>query len=243
MAEEEEILTMAHYRMNEYGQPVGQSMPDWKPRDMPSVKEFQGQYCRLEYLDIAKHGDDLFREYEKTGESNWTYLPYGPFRDRKDFDDYLSGQVGRQDPFHYAIIDQISGRALGSFALLRIDRMNGGLELGHVVFYKTMKQTRIATEAQFLLLSYVFGNLKYRRCEWRCDAHNAPSRAAALRLGFQFEALFRNAAVFRNRQRDTAWFSIICEDWPEIKNAFISWLVPDNFDEEAQQIRKLSEFR
>ena len=231
---------MAQFRINEYGQPVGLDMPDWIAREKPSVRELQGQYCRLEYLDLEKHKEDLFEAYECTDESNWTYLPYGPFKDKEAFERYLSRMVNQDDPFQYAIIDQNTGKALGSFALLRIDEKSGVLELGHVVYYEALKRTRIATEAQFLLLSYVFDDLNYRRCEWRCDTHNAPSRAAATRLGFQLEGIFRNAAVFRGRQRDTAWFSIICEDWPDIRNAFIRWLDQGNFDAEGNQIKKLA---
>ena len=83
--------------------------------------------------------------------------------------------------------------------------------------------------------------LGYRRYEWKCDALNAPSRAAAVRLGFAFEGIFRQAAVVNGRNRDTAWYAVIDREWPALEQAFLAWLDPDTFDGAGRQRRSLSD--
>jgi RimJ/RimL family protein N-acetyltransferase len=92
----------------------------------------------------------------------------------------------------------------------------------------------------YLMMARVFDELGYRRYEWKCDALNAPSRAAAERLGFTYEGLFRQATLYKGRNRDTAWYSIIDTEWPRIKAGFEGWLDPANFDEAGQQKRSLA---
>lgn len=234
---------MAQYRMNEYDQPVGLDLPDWTKRSRPCADRLEGQYCRLEHLDFKKHKDDLFEAYRNTEASSWTYLPHGPFQDEEVFSLYLSAIAASNDPFHYAIIDYANGKAMGSLSLMRIDTYSGVVEVGHIIYSDALKKSRVATETQYLLMRYVFDDLGYRRYEWKCDALNAPSRAAASRLGFQYEGIFRNAVIYKNRTRDTAWYAMIEEDWPALKEAFCSWLNEDNFDEEGRQISKLEHFR
>ena len=96
-----------------------------------------------------------------------------------------------------------------------------------------------ATEAMFLMLKRAF-ELGYRRYEWKCDALNAPSRAAALRLGLSFEGVFRQAWVIKGRNRDTAWYATIDREWPALEQAFARWLDPANFDAEGRQRIALS---
>lgn len=227
---------------NDYGQPVGQSLSGWTARDFPTATVLNGQYCRLEKIDFCQHVEDLFNAYQSADNGqDWTYLSVGPFDNRQDFDRYIQQLVVSEDPRHYAVIDNLSGKALGTLALMRIDRNNGVVEVGFVVYSPLLKQTRIATEAQYLLMAYAFDKLGYRRYEWKCDALNAPSRAAALRLGFRYEGLFRNAVVYKGRSRDTAWFSIVEAEWPDLKRAYTRWLSTENFDEKGQQRIKLAE--
>lgn len=141
----------------------------------------------------------------------------------------------------HAIIDLASGQAVGVASYMRIDPAHGAIEVGNINFSPRLQRTRVATEAMFLMMQRVFDELGYRRYEWKCDSLNAPSRAAALRYGFQFEGIFRRAIVYKKRSRDTAWFSIIDTDWPALKLAFQAWLDPANFDNAGQQRRSLGD--
>ena len=126
---------------------------------------------------------------------------------------------------------------------MRMDPTNGVIEVGFVTFSPLLKRTPISTEAQYLLMAHVFDELGYRRYEWKCDSLNAPSRAAAERLGFKFEGIFRQATVYKGRNRDTAWFSILDTEWPAQKQAFQAWLAAENFDEQGQQRKSLGDLR
>lgn len=230
-------------RVNEYQQPVGPALPDWTPRPRPPMANAQGRYCRLEPLSAERHAADLFHAFNQAPDgSDWTYMTAGPFADEaayRKFAEQAQAQPG-SDPFHNAVIDLASGRAVGSLSLMRIEPAHGVIEVGHVAFSRLLKRTRIATEAQFLLMRRAFDELGYRRYEWKCDSLNAPSRSAAARLGFQFEGIFRQAIVYRGRSRDTAWFSIIDSEWPALRAAYESWLSPDNFDAEGNQRQGLA---
>lgn len=227
--------------INAYNQPVGHPLPDWTPRQLPVSSPLSGQYCVLEQVIPARHGDALYAAYERTGDDrDWTYLSVGPFNERAAFDQYLDKLHTSTDPLHFAVIDRASGKAVGTIALMRIDVSNGVIEIGFVVYSAALKQSRIATEAQFLLMQYAFDSLGYRRYEWKCDSLNAPSRAAAMRLGFTFEGIFRNAIVYKGRTRDTAWFSITDTDWKKLKPAYTAWLSPGNFDAAGVQQTRLS---
>ncbi len=146
------------------------------------------------------------------------------------------------DPLFHTIVDLATGKAVGVATFMRIDRAHGVIEVGNINYSPLLQRTPAATEAMFLMMRRVFDELGYRRYEWKCDSLNAPSRAAALRLGFQFEGIFRQAVVYKGRNRDTAWFSMIDSEWPALKRAYEQWLAPENFDAEGRQPRKLAEF-
>jgi RimJ/RimL family protein N-acetyltransferase len=145
------------------------------------------------------------------------------------------------DPLFHSIVDAKTGKAVGVATFMRIDRANGVIEVGNINYSPLLQRTPAATEAMFLMMARVFDELKYRRYEWKCDSLNAPSRAAALRLGFQYEGLFRQAVIYKGRNRDTTWFSIVDGEWPRLKRAYEQWLAPENFDGEGRQKRGLSE--
>ena len=165
----------------------------------------------------------------------WDYLSEGPFPDRASYRDHLSKRAASDDPLFFAIVDRASGEARGRAALMRIDAENRVIEVGHILYGRDLRRTRGATEAMYLLARYVFDDLGYRRYEWKCNALNAASRAAALRLGFTFEGSFRQHMIVKGRNRDTAWFSMIDAEWPDRKARFERWLDPANFDEHARQ--------
>ena len=146
-----------------------------------------------------------------------------------------------EDPLFHAIVDQATGKPVGAAAYMRIDRANGVIEVGNINYSPLLQRKPAATEAMFLMMARVFDELGYRRYEWKCDSHNAPSRAAAARLGFQYEGLFRQAVVYKGRNRDTCWFSIIDSEWPALKRAYGEWLAAENFDAGGRQRRGLAE--
>lgn len=229
-------------RLNTFNQPIGPHVPGWTPRQRPPRQVLQGRTCRLEPLNVEAHGDSLYAAYcAQTDGSDWTYLFVGPFPDAASYRTYLEGAAASADPQHWAVVDQASGSAVGTLSLMRIDPVHGAIEVGNVTFSPLMKRTPVSTEAQFLLMHFVFETLGYRRYEWKCDALNAPSRQAALRLGFSFEGIFRQAVIYKGRSRDTAWFSIIDSEWPARRAAFERWLAPENFDASGQQRSRLAQ--
>ncbi|WP_225548515.1 GNAT family N-acetyltransferase [Chromobacterium violaceum] len=195
----------------------------------------------MEPLDRARHGEQLFDELHKIpGGANWTYLSHGPFPCLEDWLQWVSANSQRDDPQFYAIVDQADGAAIGLCSYLRIAPEDGSIEVGFLNFSPRLQRSRQATEAMYLMMRRAF-ELGYRRYEWKCDAQNAPSVKAALRLGFTFEGLFRQARVNKGRNRDTAWFSILDGEWPARRAALEAWLDEDNFDAGGRQRSRLSQ--
>lgn len=233
-------MTATH---NEQGQPLGRELPDWHARPLPQGKVLEGRYCRLEPVDAGRHGDSLAQAYAAAGPGAWTYLPADPPSAPEEVKAWLQRLAASATERYYAIVDPASGQVLGSVALMRMDPANGVIEVGSVAYAPALRRTRAATEAQYLLMRHIFDDLAYRRYEWKCNSLNQPSRAAALRLGFTFEGIFRQAAVQRGRSRDTAWFSVLDSEWPSLAQAFQAWLDPANFDADGRQIQSLETLR
>jgi RimJ/RimL family protein N-acetyltransferase len=229
-------------RMNGLGQPIGEALPGWTARPRPRRVAMAGRTCRLEPLDPGRHEGALFEAFAADAEGrNWTYLLADPPTTRADFTAFLATSAASEDPLAFAIIAQAGDAALGLASYMRIDPANGVIEVGGIHYAEAMKRSAMATEAMVLMMRRAFDELGYRRYEWKCDALNAPSRRAALRLGFTYEGLFRQAVVTKGRSRDTAWYSIIDKDWPALKRAYERWLEPGNFDGEGRQRRGLGE--
>lgn len=225
--------------VNEYGQMIGEPVDD-TPGVLPSLVRIEGQYTTLEALSVEKHAKDLLAVYgPDSPREMWTYLFQEPVENLEELIVALKQMIERKDRFYYAIIDKVTGKALGTFSLMRIDQNNRVVEVGAVTFSPALKQTRMGTEAYYLLARYVFEELNYRRYEWKCDALNLPSRKAAERLGFFYEGTFRQAVIYKGRTRDTDWLSIIDKDWPKVKSRFEAWLRPENFDKNGRQIKSL----
>jgi RimJ/RimL family protein N-acetyltransferase len=200
----------------------------------------RGRLCRLEPLEPARHAADLYSALaqDATG-ALWTYLPYGPFASHQAYREWLDAGAGGEDPLFYAILDAGSGKAVGLAAYLRITPSAGSIEVGHLQFSPALQRTALATEAMYLMMKHAF-ELGYRRYEWKCDSLNAKSRAAAERLGFTFEGIWRQAVVVKGRNRDTAWYSTLDGEWPALRLAFERWLDPGNFDGAGRQREPLS---
>lgn len=231
-------------RFNEMGQPIGFPLPHWTRRPRPPRSAMEGRFCTVEPVDPARHAAELHAAYllDKDGR-NWTYLPHGPFPRFEDYRARLEHDCLDDDRLVHAIIERRSERAVGVASLMRIDPAAGVIEVGGINYAPPLQRTPAATEAMYLLMRRVFDELGYRRYEWKCDSLNAPSRAAALRLGFHFEGIFRQHVVYKGRSRDTAWFSVIDSGWPALRRAFERWLVPANFDGEGRQRTRLSVLR
>ena len=221
-------------------QPVGPAVPGWTARGHPPMTPMTGRYVRVERLD-ARHAAELFEaNAEDRDASHWTYLFDEKPQTAAAYEAWIAKSATTLDPMFHAIVDLATGKAAGVAAYMRIDRNHGVIEVGHINFAPRLQRTRQATEAIFLMMKRAFDELGYRRFEWKCDALNAPSRAAALRFGFTFEGIFRQAIVYKGRNRDTAWYSITDSEWPAIKSAFEAWLDPANFDAAGRQLRPLA---
>lgn len=228
-------------RTIETGQRVGTSLPDWKTPVSPERVPCQGQYARLQPLDAKRDAESLWEELGSgPNDSRWTYLPYGPFREPDSFFRWLQTQQDLADPVFFSIHSVHQTRALGLASYMRIQPEHGSIEIGHIHFGSKLQRSTAATEALYLMMEQGF-RLGYRRCEWKCDQFNGPSRQAAERLGFVFEGVFRHATVYKGRSRDTAWYSIVDSEWPRLRSAIRRWLAPENFDSEGRQRMTLKE--
>lgn len=200
-----------------------------------------GRYCRVEPIDPERHASELYEANALDPDSrNFTYLLSGPFETFDAYRLWMKTSCLGDDPLFHAIIDSATGKATGVASFMRIDAANGVIEVGNINYSPRLKRTRAATEAMYLMMKRAF-ELGYRRYEWKCDALNAPSRAAAQRLGFSYEGTFRQAVVYKGRSRDTAWYAAIHSEWPELDRAFLRWLDPGNFDTAGGQRVRLSE--
>lgn len=220
--------------------PLGEPVPGWGGARRPSRDPMTGRTCRVEPLDPERHAAQLHAANLLDGtHRNWTYLPYGPFLTLGEYTEWLTGVAAAADPMFHAIVDGRTNQAVGLASYLRIDPAAGSIEVGHLNFSPKLQRTVAATEAMYLMMQRAFA-LGYRRYEWKCHSLNAASRAAAQRLGFSYEGIFRQARVDKGRNRDTAWYAMIDSEWPALDRAFHQWLDPGNFDSGGQQRTSLS---
>jgi RimJ/RimL family protein N-acetyltransferase len=223
-------------------QPIG-PLVDSHPAKRPERVTLKGRWITLLPLDAAAHVKALYKgsHGEVEREAVWTYLFDGPYKSLDEFRANIETKARSTDPLFFAVIDNASGRAVGYQTFLRIEPAHRVIEVGNILYTPAMQRTAGATEAQYLFAKYVFEELGNRRYEWKCNAHNAPSRCAAERFGFTFEGIFRQHMIVKGRNRDTAWFAMLDSEWPARKAAYERWLAPDNFDAEGRQKLKLSD--
>ncbi len=219
--------------------PIGVVVQNWTPPPRPDGATLQGQYARLEPLSAEAHAALLYRAYLGHDEI-WDYMPYGPFSSASQYHRWVRDQANLDDPFFYAIKNLVTGEYEGVASFLRIAPEAGSIEVGHISFSPAIQRTTAATEAMYLMMAWAF-EVGYRRYEWKCNAMNMPSRRAAQRLGFSYEGVFRQAAVVKGRNRDTAWFAAIDAEWPALKEAYAAWLSPANFDAVGNQRESLGD--
>jgi len=222
--------------VDEFGQRVGAPV-DWQPATPPRPVTLAGRWCTVVPLDLA-HVPDLYAALAPGPPGQWTYLAFGPCDTEADLREVVSGYLANPGFVSFAILDA-AGRARGIAAYLRIDPAIGSLEVGGILLGEGLRRTAAATEAMWLLARNAFEQLGFRRYEWKCDALNTPSRYAAERLGFRFEGVWRQATIYKGRNRDTAWFAMTDADWPEVSSAIQAWLDPTNFDAAGRQLTPL----
>lgn len=218
---------------------LGRLVTGWNAPPWPKAVAVSGHYVRLEPLSATRHAVDL-HQANAADDGMWDYMPYGPFASATSYYRWVREVEGRRDPMFFALRDLTGGQAGGVASYLRVAPEAGSIELGHIALSPTLQRTRAATEAMYLMMRGAF-DAGYRRFEWKCNARNLASRCAAQRLGLSFEGVFRQAAVVKGRNRDTAWFAAIDREWPDLQAAFEAWLAPDNFDARGQQIMALGE--
>lgn len=209
---------------------------------VPARTMLTGQYVQLEPLDPALHSSELYQAShgDEAALGIWDYLPEGPWPSEEAFHAQLRQKAASFDPIYYAIRPHGSDVVLGHASFLDIHAQNGVTEIGYIWFAPRMQRTRAATESLFLMLSHAMDDLGYRRMQWRCNSLNAKSRGAAHRLGFRFEGIFFNHLIFKGKNRDTAWYSILDDEWPEVRGKIEAWLAPENFDAEGRAKTSLS---
>lgn len=222
---------------------LDEPLPNWTQPQFPPHDAMDGRLCSVEPLDHALHAESLFaaNACDRDGQM-WRYMPYGPFETLADYRQWVLERTCSRDPLFFAIVDRESKLATGVASYLRINPAQGSIEVGHLTYSHLLQRTAKATEAMYLMMERAFG-LGYRRYEWKCDALNTASRAAAVRLGFSFEGVFRQAAVVKGRNRDTAWYSIIDREWPAVRDLLQRWLEPENFDDAGRQRVSLGKMR
>jgi RimJ/RimL family protein N-acetyltransferase len=202
----------------------------------PTRVTLAGRHVRIVPVDPAAHAAALYAgSHGPDHAALWRYLFNGPYPDPAAFRDYLEQRAASEDPLFFTILDAASDQPAGYASLMRIEPAHRVIEVGNILYLPTLQRTAGATEAMYLLARYVFDDLKYRRYEWKCDALNAPSRRAALRLGFTFEGIFRRHMIVKGKNRDTAWYSMLDEEWPGRREAFEKWLAPANFSADGRQ--------
>lgn len=224
--------------INELGQPIGYSLQNYKIPLRPNFTVLKGEIVNLSPISHS-HLSHLYAAFSRDLKGgNWTYLPYGPFSKENDFMDWAKSTCFGEDPKFYTI--SIPEGPAGVASYLRIDPTVGCIEIGHIHLSPLLQRTRAGTEALLLMIKWAF-EAGYRRLEWKCDALNEPSRRAAQRLGLSYEGIFRQATIYKARNRDTAWYAATSEDWSFLKQVYESWLNPNNFTSEGQEIKKLSD--
>jgi RimJ/RimL family protein N-acetyltransferase len=201
----------------------------------------EGRYARLEPLDPVRHADGLFAALMGENAAQDHLFLFEATMDRATFQHWIEAKAKRTDILCHVVVDRATGRIGGRQDFMRIDQTHGVIEIGSIHWGPSIARSRVTTEALFLHADHAMSTLGYRRYEWKCHNGNEPSKRAAKRFGFTFEGLFRQHMVAKGRNRDTAWFSIIDEEWPELKAGYEKWLAPENFDAGGQQKKSLAQ--
>jgi RimJ/RimL family protein N-acetyltransferase len=226
--------------INSNGLPIGKVVEDIGPLQTPAKREYSGDFVTLQPVEPERDVDELFLNSHGSDvkERIWTYMAYGPFSTKDDMLDWLMGCKASTNMSFFTVMSKEISQRVGMMSILNVIEPMRTLELGNIWYSSIVHHTKVNTEVVYLMLREIFDELNYRRVEWKCDAFNTRSRAAALRLGFSFEGIFRQHYIIKNRNRDTAWFSMIDKDWPDIKTNMGKWLYSDESDISLSAINK-----
>ena len=213
---------------------------NFKKAKTPLRKKIMGEYVILEPINLTKHATQLYKNFSADKKNRiWNYLPYGPFKNIKDFKTWLTKNCLTKDPFFYAIYSKRHKQYCGMASYLRITPDHGSIEVGHINYSPLLQNTVEGTETMYVMMKNAFEQLGNRRYEWKCNNLNSDSKKAALRLGFTYEGVFRQMNVFKGRNRDTAWFSVLDSEWKNLKKRYLKYLNSNNFDDNFIQKQKL----
>jgi len=220
-----------------------EDLKNWKPRPAPQPVTLKGRYVTVEPYIRGEHLADLWDALGEQGTNErLKYFAAPDFADVEAFGDWLAS-VAKSGWLTEIFRDNKSGKVMGMANYMRADPANGVVEVGGVAHGSAMARSPLSTEVHYLMAKHVFEDLGYRRYEWKCHNANAASKVTAERLGFAFEGVFRKHTISRGANRDTAWFSIINDEWPLLNAAFEAWLEPANFNADGSQIRQLQAIR
>ena len=211
------------------------------PPPHPKGIILSGELVRLEPLDIERHSADLHSANNTASEGeNWKYLPYGPFNNLYEYQEWMTREALKDDPTFFSVVRVFDQKSVGLASFLRINQKHGTIEVGHINFSPLLQRTLAGTEAMYLMMRWAFEN-GYRRYEWKCNALNSKSRRAAQRLGLSYEGVFRQMSISKGRNRNTAWFAAIEKEWPALEKCFQLYFSENNLDKENKPIIALSE--
>jgi RimJ/RimL family protein N-acetyltransferase len=221
--------------------PVGDPVPPLGGLHAPERKALAGRAVALRPVDPAADAEALHAcsHGDRRTEELWTYMGnYGPFGSVAAMGEWLEGCAASDDPLFLTVIENETGSPVGMVSFLNIVPEMRRLELGHIWYAPKVQRSKVNTESIYLMLRESFDALRCRRVEWKCNALNARSRKAALRLGFSFEGVFRQHMIIKGRNRDTAWFAMLDSEWPAVKANMERWLYGD---EEGLSLGALNE--
>ena len=217
--------------------PVG-PLVDATPRPLPARVKLRGVHVELEPLHV-RHAPELW-DAAQGADGSWDYMGYGPFDSLEAMTKHVASFATQHDPMAWAVRPVATGVVSGWLTLMEIQPAHAAIEIGHIWFGPRMQRTRAATEAMFLLMKLAMDDLGYRRLVWKCNDLNAPSKRAATRLGFTHEGLLRAHYVMKGRRRDSAFFSILDDEWPDRRARIAAWLDPSNFAPDGTALTSLS---
>lgn len=186
-----------------------------------------GRTVTLEPLCADLHAETLWADQEP---AQWTYLFEGPFEEFDKFKQLIQSYETHAERIYFAVVNNetkkvfflwpvlvfssfVLFKACGFFALMNIELKHDAVEIGSVLLGLSLRRTRQATEAFFLILCVSFDEMRCRRVVWKCNSENKASFQCALRLGFLEEGLFRHHFITKGRNRDTAWLSMLGDEW------------------------------
>jgi RimJ/RimL family protein N-acetyltransferase len=218
---------------------------NWQPVEPPRRAPLRGEHVLLRPVDAAADAEPFFAATHPpaAAEDIWQYMFDGPYANAAEMRAAMEWAEGIDDPLFFTLLPLPDERPLGRAAYMRITPEHGTIEIGGILLAPELQRTVAATEAIYLLIRHAFDDLGYRRVEWKCNARNEASRRAAARFGFTYEGTFRQHMVIKGRNRDTAWFAIVDDEWQPLRAGFEAWLAPENFDAQGRQKRRLEESR